>query len=164
MNKRIQLSVLTLALACGVTAHAATSFQSFSAVANESFTKQFTVTPSSNNAVVITVSGMAAQFSAVSFAIAGGPTVAASVVNGNWVAAFNDGRNNDYSFSAMSPLSLTVTGLARTSVPGTDAVITIATRNGSIVSAVPEPETFAMLLAGLGLMGGIAVRRKKTSV
>lgn len=27
------------------------------------------------------------------------------------------------------------------------------------VSAVPEPETFAMLLAGLGLIGTIAVRR-----
>jgi hypothetical protein len=32
---------------------------------------------------------------------------------------------------------------------------------GSIVSAVPEPETYAMLLAGLGLMGGIARRRKQ---
>jgi hypothetical protein len=29
------------------------------------------------------------------------------------------------------------------------------------VSAVPEPETYAMLLAGLGLMGFIAARRKK---
>ena len=27
------------------------------------------------------------------------------------------------------------------------------------VTAVPEPETYAMLLAGLGLMGGIARRR-----
>ncbi|MCK6407550.1 MAG: PEP-CTERM sorting domain-containing protein [Rhodocyclaceae bacterium] len=29
------------------------------------------------------------------------------------------------------------------------------------VTAVPEPETYAMLLAGLGLMGGIARRRRK---
>jgi hypothetical protein len=36
--------------------------------------------------------------------------------------------------------------------------------NGSIsVTAVPEPETFAMLLAGLGLMGAIARRRNKTA-
>ena len=28
------------------------------------------------------------------------------------------------------------------------------------VTAVPEPETFAMMLAGLGLMGSIAMRRK----
>lgn len=32
------------------------------------------------------------------------------------------------------------------------------------VTPVPEPETFAMLLAGLGLMGAIAARRKKTTV
>ncbi len=32
---------------------------------------------------------------------------------------------------------------------------------GSIVSPVPEPETYAMLLAGLGLMGGMARRRKQ---
>lgn len=31
------------------------------------------------------------------------------------------------------------------------------------VSAVPEPETFAMLLAGLGVMGAIARRRKVTA-
>lgn len=29
------------------------------------------------------------------------------------------------------------------------------------VAAVPEPETYAMMLAGLGLMGGIARRRKQ---
>lgn len=32
------------------------------------------------------------------------------------------------------------------------------------VSAVPEPETFAMLLAGLGLMGAIARRRNKSNI
>lgn len=36
--------------------------------------------------------------------------------------------------------------------------------NGTIsVAAVPEPETYAMFLAGLGLIGGIARRRKQTA-
>lgn len=34
---------------------------------------------------------------------------------------------------------------------------------GATVSAVPEPETYAMLLAGLGLMGTIARRRKNAA-
>jgi hypothetical protein len=35
--------------------------------------------------------------------------------------------------------------------------------NGAIsVAAVPEPETYAMLLAGLGVMGFIARRRNKS--
>jgi hypothetical protein len=33
--------------------------------------------------------------------------------------------------------------------------------SASPVSPVPEPETYAMLLAGFGLMAGIARRRKK---
>jgi hypothetical protein len=32
------------------------------------------------------------------------------------------------------------------------------------VAAVPEPETYAMLLAGLGLMGAIARRRKAKQI
>jgi hypothetical protein len=32
----------------------------------------------------------------------------------------------------------------------------------SAVSAVPEPETYAMMLAGLALIGSIAVRRNQS--
>ena len=35
--------------------------------------------------------------------------------------------------------------------------------NGSLVSAVPEPSTYAMLLAGLGLLGFMARRRQKAA-
>lgn len=42
----------------------------------------------------------------------------------------------------------------------TNAMFALAVRN-TPVAAVPEPETYAMMLAGLGLMGGIARRRKQ---
>ena len=35
--------------------------------------------------------------------------------------------------------------------------------NGGVISPVPEPETYAMLLAGLGLIGFITYRRKSDS-
>jgi hypothetical protein len=35
----------------------------------------------------------------------------------------------------------------------------VTTQNGNVTLAVPEPETYAMLLAGLGLIGTIARRR-----
>jgi hypothetical protein len=55
-------------------------------------------------------------------------------------------------FDLSSPLTLVVNGTAGTN----------ATYSGTlnITSAVPEPETYAMLLAGLGLIGFTARRKK----
>ena len=36
------------------------------------------------------------------------------------------------------------------------------TDNHAFIAAVPEPETYAMLLAGLGLMGAMVRRRKQS--
>jgi hypothetical protein len=47
-------------------------------------------------------------------------------------------------------------------VAGTDTgPFTFAAGNVQLAQPVPEPETYAMLLAGLGLIGGIARRRKQ---
>ncbi|MDC8771793.1 PEP-CTERM sorting domain-containing protein [Roseateles albus] len=37
----------------------------------------------------------------------------------------------------------------------------VVVRDGDVTSAVPEPETYALMLAGLGLVAGIARRRSK---
>jgi hypothetical protein len=46
---------------------------------------------------------------------------------------------------------------------GSNTFVSFSNTDG-LVAAVPEPETYAMMLAGLGLMAGVARRRKHTSV
>lgn len=62
------------------------------------------------------------------------------------------------SVSGDSSYSLHITGTAGS---GSGATFNV---NLSSVAAVPEPETFAMLLAGLGLIGMVARRRNKVSM
>lgn len=45
----------------------------------------------------------------------------------------------------------------------TDGIFAMAVRPGDIASIVPEPESYAMLMAGLGLIGLIARRRTKSN-
>jgi hypothetical protein len=43
-----------------------------------------------------------------------------------------------------------------------DGQYNFSVRNGTVIPAVPEPDTYAMLLAGLGVLGAAARRRKCT--
>lgn len=62
-------------------------------------------------------------------------------------------------YSGSGPFQLIVDGTKLSSSKGFKSEY-----GGSIlVSAVPEPETYAMLLAGLGVMGAIARRRKQAA-
>ena len=154
MKKSIQLSLAALALVGAVGAQA----ESFEVAANTAFTQYFTFTPTETNKAVIAVSGLAPQFSSLSFELLTGPTVVASVKTGSLVASFNDFKNNDYSLLAGTGYTLKITGQTKPSLPGTVGLVSITTAKGNI-SPVPEPESYAMFLAGLGLMGAIARRR-----
>lgn len=46
---------------------------------------------------------------------------------------------------------------------GNNAVYYIGLDNVAVTAAVPEPETYAMLVAGLALLGGVARRRKSAT-
>jgi hypothetical protein len=62
-----------------------------------------------------------------------------------------------YNYSDVTQLSFTVAATTY----GTDNYVNCDDKfTGGTIAAVPEPETYAMLLAGLGLMGAIAKRRK----
>lgn len=158
MKKIAQLSLAAAALVAGQAANAL----SFETVADASFTEYFTLTPATTNRLALTVSGLAAQFSALNFEIlSGGPAVTGTVSNGNLVGAFNDARNSTYILNAGTTYTLKITGTTKASPPGGFGLVSITSVNGT-VSPVPEPESYAMLLAGLGLVGTIARRRMKT--
>lgn len=156
MNKLIRLTAVAAILASAGAANAL----DFQTASGASFTEQFLLTPTADNTAVFSVSGLANQFSALSFSIAGGPSVTGALRNGSWVAAFNDGRNGAYTLTGNTDYTVTIAGITLANVPGNFGLVSVNTLNGSVV-AVPEPETFAMLLAGLGVVGMVSRRRKK---
>jgi len=156
------LAKLTLVTTALVAAQAASALD-FQTAAGSSFTEYFTITPTTTNTLVLSVSGLAAQYSALSFEILSTlPTVTATLKTGNLVGAFNDIRNSGYVLTGGTPYTLKVTGITKAAPPGVFGIVAINTLNGT-VSPVPEPESYAMLLAGLGLVGTIARRRMKVS-
>jgi hypothetical protein len=80
--------------------------------------------------------------------------------------AFSPNGNNEWGFTDIAfgtgPFILKLFGVAAPDLaPGTSIA---ASYSGTLnVSAVPEPETYAMLLGGLGLFGFMARRRKNAN-
>ena len=99
------------------------------------------------------------NISGLSWTVDGG-SVASGVATG--VGAFYNGKNSTAEFSLTSGThTLVVNGTFNYSaVPGDQS--TTGTYFGQVVTApVPEPETLAMLLAGLGVVGMVSRRRNK---
>jgi hypothetical protein len=69
----------------------------------------------------------------------------------------------EYKLTLSGTWDVTATGI-KSRWEHQDVKVSLGEKTFSAVSPVPEPESYAMLLAGLGLMGTIALRRKKSDV
>ena len=152
-------------LASGSTAIANTL--TFNEASGASFTQDLWVTPNATNDLLFSVFGLASQFSSLSFSFADIPalTVPATLLSsGTLKASFDDLANNAFSnqFSLIGGHSyrVTVSGQTVPGILGGHGTVTVSALG---VVAVPEPESYAMLLAGLGLLGLIARRRAKAA-
>ncbi|WP_296509966.1 FxDxF family PEP-CTERM protein [Rhodoferax sp.] len=163
MKKVLQSIGIAVIAASAMTAQAASTTATFNEVSSGAFTESFVVTPDAANTMVVRVTGMASQFSALSFSLWDGSTsvvsATASVVGGNYIALFSDVKNTTISLVGGKAYTLKVTGV---STPAPNSLGTVSAFNGT-VTAVPEPESYAMLLAGLGLMGVVAKRRSRST-
>lgn len=85
--------------------------------------------------------------------------------------SFTPGTKFDYSFDNLSWTSTELTASVAMNHIGQDFYIRYGSNNGAqfylssmTVAAVPEPETYAMLMAGLGVIGFMSRRRKSLKV
>lgn len=137
---------------------------SFNEAQGISFEQFLNVKPTIDNRLVFSISGSTSQFDSLSFtfaSVAGLSVTATTTLNPSvWLAAFNDARNGAHSLSAGTDYLVKVAGHTRASIPGGEGTVAISALN-AVVTLVPEPETYAMMLAGLGMIGAVARRRIK---
>jgi hypothetical protein len=127
------------------------------------FSYELAVTPTTTNKLKLTFAKpIAGSFSNLSYSIFDGATLmqSASINTAATAYTFNDNAAAfaNVQLDAGHKYSLFLNGDATTN-SSNFAQFKITASTGTI-AAVPEPETYAMLLAGLGLMGAIAKRRK----
>lgn len=89
--------------------------------------------------------------------------VTASTSVGNFQTTYTGNVNWD-TYTVAGAFNLTQGHQYAFSFSGNATGVSSPNYHGTVTAPVPEPETFAMLLAGLGLIGAVTRRRNKLSV
>jgi hypothetical protein len=137
---------------------------SFDEAQNSSFSHVISVTPTATNSLLFSVSGLVSQIGSLSFSFLAVPGLSVSAVRSPaddnlWIADFNDIEDDAFTLEGGTAYQVRVSGRTLVSIPGGQAQVSIKVIN-AVLAAVPDRESYAMLLAGLGLMGVMAARRR----
>jgi hypothetical protein len=105
---------------------------------------------SSANPLVVTLGGVDVfNITNLAYSVYGGTSSSAGTFYGTFLG---DNTTNDLPLGLAGAYHIIVSGFASGTEGGTYGV--------ALVSGVPEPETYAMMLGGIGLLGFMARRRK----
>lgn len=136
---------------------------SFSEMQGMTFDQYLDVMPTVTNRMLFSISGFNSSFDSLSFSFQGVDGLSVNATNASNPAVklgtFNDFRNGAFELTAGTHYLVKISGVTTASIPGGVGSVSITALN-AVVAMVPEPETYAMFLAGLGLIGGMAKRRK----
>lgn len=143
----------------------AVSFSASSAVTIDSILAAITGSGNVTLGIMSDVGGVPAN-SFLHSTVLSNPTANVSLTGLNWALGAGNywlAAVGQAGFSGTWPGGITGAGWAFTMNSPTNWLPTSGNDNPAarITTAVPEPETYAMLLAGLGLMGAMARRRKQ---
>lgn len=153
---------------------------------NSTFDAVIRIQPTVANSLILGFSALDGTFSTVKYSfwqdqgltnrvqrtdVVGGPTAdyavrrvddmgnaSASFANGVALIPFDDAARPSFNLAAQ-PYFLRLTGTLVNGGGDSIGQLKITASNG-MIAAVPEPETYAMFLAGLGVIGAIAGRRR----
>jgi hypothetical protein len=157
LKNTLRFAALTASLVVAASAQA--TGPNFQTASGTDFTNTFFYTPATTNAGALVFSGLTSQYSALTFQIEGGPSSTDYALNGNLLAFFNDPKNLDFNLIGGTTYTVVVDGTTKANLPGGYGLVSITTYGGGTITPVPEPASYAMILAGLGLMAAIARRR-----
>lgn len=168
--RSIKKLAIAVALTGAVGAACADNSQlSFTTTEGAAFLNSFLVTPSETNEFIFSLTAKQKDYTSLSFEIISGAsstTVNAKLRDGSWSATFDDQKFKDLQLKEKTSYVLNISGItAANKDKNTIGSYSFKVENGSIkmISSVPEPESYAMLLAGLGMVGTIVFRRSRAN-